>query len=345
MTLFSRRRRSFLFTIFLGAAASLLLAGQLFHLYAQEQKPAAPALPFVKGSWTLALLPDTQYYSQKYPELYHAQTAWIARNKEKRNIQYVLQLGDVTQNGNAKEWRRARDAMSVLDGQVPYAIALGNHDYATPKGGSATTRETLYNKYFSAEDFKKWPTYGGLMKEGALENCYHLFEAGGRKWLVLSLEWAPCDEVVAWAEEVLRKHPERKAILITHAYLWKDGTRLDWAGKEQAQSGNPHSYATPGTMNDGEQLWNKLVKKHDFAFVFSGHISVNDSPLLSSKNEKSATTHQILSDFQRRKLGGEAYLTLVEFLPDGKTVQVKNYSPLYDSYLTEPTQQYTLEMD
>ncbi|MCC6126937.1 MAG: metallophosphoesterase [Pirellulales bacterium] len=342
---FSRHRRSFLYSIFLGAPAILLLAGLLWQVYAQEQKKNPSPLPFVKGSWTLALLPDTQYYSEKYPGLFDAQTAWIARNKEKRNVQYVLQLGDITQNGTAKEWRRARDAMSILDGRIPYAFALGNHDYATPKGGSATTRETLCNQYFSAEDFKKWPTFGGLMKEGELNNCYHLFEAGGRKWIVLSLEWGPRDEVVAWADEVLRKHPQRKAILITHAYLWKDGTRLDWAAKEKAQSGNPHSYETPGTMNDGEQLWTKLVKKHDFAFVFSGHISVDDSPSLSSKNEKGTTTHQILSDFQRRNLGGEAYLTLVEFLPDGKTVQVKNYSPLYDSYLTKPTQQYTLKLD
>jgi hypothetical protein len=36
---------------------------------------------------------------------------------------------------------------------------------------------------------------------------------------------------------------------------------------------------------------------------------------------------------------------LVEFLPDGKTVQIKNYSPLLDNYLTEPSQQYSLKLE
>jgi hypothetical protein len=312
-------------------------------LQAEDKKK--PSLPFIEGSWTLAVLPDTQEYSAKYPGLFDTQTVWITRNKAKHGIQYVLQVGDITNNGSAKQWRHARDSMSVLNGKVPYAIALGNHDYASPKGGSATTRETLFDKYFPPEDFKTWPTYGGLMKEGELENSYHLFSAGGRDWIILALEWAPRDETIAWANEVLDKYPQRKAILITHAYLWQDGTRLDWAAKGKKQGASPHSYGTPGTMNDGEELWNKLVKKHDFAFVFCGHIGTDDSPLLSNKNEKGTTTHQILSDFQDRQLGGEAYMTLVEFLPDGKTVQVKNFSPLYGTYLTEPAQQYKLKLD
>jgi hypothetical protein len=321
-----------------------MFAATHLQLHAQDRKKSPP-LPFVEGSWTLALLPDTQYYSAKYPALFDSQTNWIVRNKEKRDIKYVLQLGDLTDNGKAKQWKHARDAIGILDGKVPYALAVGNHDYASPNSGGATTRKTLFNKYFSAGDFQKWPTYGGLMKAGELENSYHLFSAGGRDWIVLSLEWAPRDETVAWANEVLEKHPGRKAILITHAYLWKDGTRLDWAAKGKKQGANPHSYNTPGTMNDGEELWNKLVKKHDIAFVFCGHIGADDSPLLSSKNEKGTTTHQILSDFQDRPRGGEAYLTLLEFLPDGKSVQVKNYSPFYKNYLTGPTQQYTLKLE
>jgi hypothetical protein len=316
-------------------------------LSAEEKKkapPAPPTLPFVKDSWTLALLPDTQYYSAKYPGVFDAQTIWLARNKEKHNIQYVLGLGDITDNGSAKQWRRARDSMSILDGKLPYALTVGNHDYSSPKGGSATTRETLFNQYFSSEDVKKWPTFGGLMKEGELENCYHLFSAGGRDWIVLSLEWGPRDETVAWANDVMAKHADRRGILITHAYLRENGQRLDQQAKIK-KSYNPHEYKTPGTINDGEELWNKLVKKHDFTFVFCGHITAEGSPMLASKNEKGTTTFQILSDFQNRPLGGEGYLTLVEFLPNGKTVQVKNFSPIYNGYLTEPSQQYKLELD
>ena len=35
--------------------------------------------------------------------------------------------------------------------------------------------------------------------KGKLDNTYHLYEKGGRKWIVLCLEWGPRDKVVAWA--------------------------------------------------------------------------------------------------------------------------------------------------
>jgi hypothetical protein len=43
--------------------------------------------------------------------------------------------------------------------------------------------------------------------------------------------------------------------------------------------------------------------------------------------------------------GGRGYLRLLELLPDGKTVQVKTYSPLLDDYLTSARQQFVLEID
>ena len=66
---------------------------------------------------------------------------------------------------------------------------------------------------------------------------------------------------------------------------------------------------------------------------------------LASKNDRGQTVHQMLVDYQVRSLGGEGYLRLLEFLPDGKTVHVKSYSPLYDKYLEEPEQQFSFELD
>jgi hypothetical protein len=351
MKIFFIERKSFLHIFLCGlvAAVGLMFPVSSLQLHAEDQaeekKEPDPPLPFVEGSWTLVLLPDTQKYTVRYPGLYDSQTNWVVRNKETRNIKYVLHMGDITNNGSKSQWQRAKESMSLLDGQVPYVLNLGNHDYISTRGGRATSRESLLNEYFSAEDFKKWPTFGGLMKEDELDNSYHLFSAGGRDWIVLSLSWAPQDETISWAEQVMKKYPQRKAILITHSYLDIFGLRTDWTSNIKIRAFNPHYYATPGTINDGEELWNKLVKKYDFAFVFCGHVGTDGLLRLDSKNEKGATTHQIMSDFQDRQLGGEAYLTLVEFLPDGKTVQFKTYSPLYDDYMTEPLQQYTLKLE
>ena len=53
----------------------------------------------------------------------------------------------------------------------------------------------------------------------------------------------------------------------------------------------------------------------------------------------------MLVDYQRRRLGGEGYLRILEFLPDGKTVHVKSYSPLYDKYLRDGGNQFTFQLD
>jgi len=293
---------------------------------------------FTPGSWTLVLLPDTQVYAEKYPGLFTLQTHWIAENKEKYNIRYVLHLGDVTEHGAEREWDRARLAMNELDGKVPYAVVPGNHDYH-----ALADRRTRLNEYFPLSKYKAWPTFGGAMNDDMC-NTYHLFSAGGTDWIVLALEWAPRDETVAWANEVLPKYPQRKAILVTHAYLSSDGARYDFAKKEKSQSASPHSYPSNSSANDGEELWQKLVRKNNVALVVCGHTG-DGRGFLTSQNEKGKKAHQMLVDYQGRNLGGEGYLRILEFQPDGKTVQVKSYSPLHDGYLPDPGSQFRFEMD
>jgi hypothetical protein len=304
---------------------------------------AAQPMPFVPGSWTIVLLPDTQYYSRSFPGLFSMQTNWIVQNKEKLNIRYVLTLGDITDGNTPTEWERARDALGNLDGHVPYAVVMGNHDYSGSRKGT-TDRDSPLNRYFPVEKFSGQPTFGGVMKAGHIENAYYLFSAGGSDWLIVVLEWAPRDEVVAWANTVCGKYPKRKAILVTHAYLYSDDTRYDFAHKGGAQSWNPHAYGPPGSINDGEQLWNKLVRRHNFVFTFNGHVLNRGTGFLSSKNDRGRMVQQMLVNYQTRPLGGEGYLRLVEVLPDGKTVHARSYSPLYDRYLTQPDQQFTFEL-
>lgn len=298
---------------------------------------------YVPGSWTLAVLPDTQLYSLYHPGLFFAQTGWIVKNRDRLAIEYVVQLGDTVHTNTHREWRNARDAMSLLDGAVPYAIAPGNHDYGP--GGSAATRDTLFNEYFPFDAISVWPTFGGAMIDGRLDNTYHLFDAGGRKWIIVALEWAPRNETVAWANRVMEKHADRTGILITHAYMNNNDQRYDHTDTQNPQRYNPHLYKTPGTKNDGTELWDKLVSRHNFAFALNGHVLGDGAGYMAAKNDRGKTCHQILANFQMRKLGGEAYMRLLEFHPDGRTVQVKTYSPLYDSYLLEPDQQFQLIID
>jgi len=311
-----------------GTAAGALLVPRLVFAAAAGEAAAIAPQP-VKDAFSLVLLPDTQFYCQDFPETYHAQTRWIADNAEKFNIRYVLHLGDVTNRNDRRQWTVAKEAMARLDGKAPYVMAVGNHDMG--RNGGAGTRESLISEYFPVAGLRKWKTFGGVYdKEPARsDNSYHLFEAGGRKWLVLSLEFGPRDDVLRWANEVAAKHADRSVIVTTHAYLTPRGQRFD-RRLEKPQGAAPHRYGVaslPGGLNDGEQMWRKFISKHaNMVAVVCGHVCI--AARLASKAADGHVVHQMLCDYQNQAQGGSGWLRLMQFLPDGVTVQVQDYSPV-----------------
>ncbi len=327
--------------ILAGCVASLGMAGTPAAVMANDSEP-----------WTLVLMPDTQRYAAR-PEWFEgftSQTQWIVNNLESRNIKAVLHLGDITDNNTTTQWSQAKLAMSILDGHVPYMLTAGNHDYGT--NGNAANRQTLINNYFKATDNPlndpaKGGTLGGTFEPDRLENAWYTFSAGGHDFLVLSLEFGPRDQVVEWADQVVAAHPNHHAILLTHAYLYSDDTRYDWQAKGASQSWNPHSYGVanqPGGVNDGEELWQKLVKKHpNFILTVNGHVLNDGVGFLVSENDFGREVNQMLFNTQMEANGGNGWLRLLEFHPDG-TVQVKTYSPWLNQWKTDSANQFTFKV-
>jgi predicted MPP superfamily phosphohydrolase len=298
-------------------------------------------------AFMLVALPDTQVYAAR-PNLnhhFHNQTQWIVDNAERLRIKYVLHEGDIVNNNNRPQWEVAQAAMQRLDGKVPYALAPGNHDYGD--NGGSNNRETFLNEYFSAEEHAKWPTFGGVFEEGRLESSYHTFEAGGRKYLVLALEWGPRDPVVAWAAKIARKHPDHRVILVTHAYMYYDETRYDWKTKGDKQTWNPHAYGNarlPGGVNDGEELWNKLVRKHPgFILTLNGHVLNDGAGRMASQGDEGNVVHQLLANYQMKPEGGAGYMRLIEICPDD-TIVVRSFSPSEMRVKTADDQQFKLSL-
>lgn len=298
--------------------------------------------PFTPGSVTFAVLPDTQLYALRHPALFDAQTAWIARNADALAIRHVFHLGDITNNNTDPEWQNAAGSLALLDDVVPYLLVPGNHDYG-PRG-DASTRDGGLNRFFSYDTAARSPSFGGAREPGKLDNTYHLFAAGGHAWIALALEWAPRDEVIHWADDIMLQHPNRLGILVTHAYLHDDDLRQDHTDPSRPQRSNPHNYRTPGGVNDGEELWHKLVRRHHFVLTLNGHVTGTGTGHLASVNDRGNVVHQMLSNYQMRELGGEGYLRLLELLPDGRTLVVRSYSPVRDAWLTTPDQQFTVQL-
>jgi 3',5'-cyclic AMP phosphodiesterase CpdA len=291
-----------------------------------------PPLP-ASDSFTIAVLPDTQNYSEKFPETFLAQTRWIAENQKRRNIAHVLHLGDITNRSTKVEWENASKALSVLDeAKIPYAFCPGNHDYS--EGGACKDRNTLLSDFLPVGRYKDRPTFGSTYdKEPTrMENSFHLFDSAGRKFLVLALEFGPRADVVRWANEVAKKHADREAILITHAFIYFDDSRYDWKKLGTKQNWNPHAYgiakSTKDDVSDGEELWTNLVSKHEnFVLTLNGHVLGDGLGRVITQTPAGRDVPQVLVNYQMRPKGGDGWLRLLEFKADRKTVEVYDYSP------------------
>jgi hypothetical protein len=142
-----------------------------------------------------------------------------------------------------------------------------------------------------------------------------------------------------------RKYRKHTAVLVTHAYLYHDDTRFDWAAKGTAQEGSPSGYGTAldGGSNDGELLWQQLVRRQPtFQMVLCGHVTGTKEELMAlgdraevgyrlSVGNSGNRVHQLLFNAQRRGDAGDGWLRLMEFDADRRTVTVKTYSPWLDA--------------
>ncbi len=298
---------------------------------------------------TVVVLPDTQYYASSYPDVFTSQTSWIVEQKSTLNIATVLHVGDIVDTpSSADQWSVASSAMHALDGIVPYVVVPGNHD-------TDSNRQGPINTYFGPAAM---PWITGTMTAGQIENNYALVDIGPQKWLVVGIEFGPRDAVLTWADAVLKAHPDTPAILVTHAYLYLDAARYDVAvaGTDSTQPSYQYWYpqyygftASQG-INDGEQMWQKLVLPNsNVRLVLSGHMT--GASRLSSTRPDGSVVHQMLSDYQWFRIdqpdyyGGGGYLRVLEFDYDRKEIDVLTYSPYLDQYLTDDANQFSVSLD
>ena len=285
--------------------------------------------------FTIIALPDTQFYAEKYPHIFTSQTQWIREQVNSENIKYVLHLGDITQNNIDKEWKLANKSMSILDGYVPYSLTLGNHDMGP--GGSTQNRNSPFDNYFGYSRYQLEEWYGGHFADSNRNN-YTFFEVFGMKFMVVSLEYGPTDEMLHWAGKIIDQHPDYRVIILTHVYMFDDNTR-----QGPGDRSNPHLEIF-GETNDGEDMWEKLVNKHRNIFlVINGHIDCDRYSYLTSTGIYGNKVLQILANYQHMENGGNGYLVIIKFVPDENKIYLRTYSPYLKKFLATPGNQLELE--
>jgi len=283
--------------------------------------------------FTIVAMPDTQCYTGQLnggkKEMMIAQTEWAIANRESRNVVYVAELGDISNNGDTpsyvSQWYNATNAMYRLENPtatqladgMPYGVAVGNHEQ-TPNSNADSGTTTNYNKYFGVSHFQGRSYYAGHYGTNN-NNHFDFFSANGLDFVVIHFEYdatmnAP---VLTWANEILRTNANRRAILVTHYF---------------------GSASTPSTFStQGAAIYNALKTNANLFLMLSGHVCGEGS---REDTFNGHTVHTLVSDYQCYPNGGNGFMRLMEFSPSNNVVVVQTYSPWTGEYETDEDSEF-----
>ena len=325
----------------------LLVFTTLFSSAKEGDAVVKPTLSDPK-SFSIVVLPDLQSYAKfaRNQPVMDLMTAWTASQIANLNIKAVFCTGDLVEQNEhmmpdgvsgdqtgVEQWISSSKAFEKLDNKVPYMISAGNHDYGYVR---AENRKTKFNEYFPVERNSKWKEslvsyYTNVHGEQTLENA--AFEIKTEYWgdlLIINTEFAPRDEVLAWAKRISEstRFSDHKVIFLTHSYQDGDGELIIEEDYDLAEP------------NYGVAIWNKLIEPvANIRLLICGHyctIGTDDDNVSMREdiNKAGNSIHQMMFNAQTADRewfgnGGDGWLRILEFLPDGKTVLVKTYSPLF----------------
>ena len=312
-----------------------------------QKYPVRPQLSD-KESFSMVVIPDPQSYvkNDANQPLFELQTAWIANSLKSLKIKTVLCTGDLVDRNEVRiadgggnqtseeQWKSTSRAFERLDGKVPYVVCTGNHDYGYR---AAENRNSHFHEYFPAERNSCWKETLVSVGNNAfgvptLENAAYEFKT--KTWgklLVVSLEFAPRDEAIAWAKKLINseKYANHRVIILTHSFLSHKGERFQTEGYKLT----PANYA--------QAVWDKLLDDSQNIFLLvCGHacaiVNGYDEQVAfrTDANKHGKKIHQMMfnaqtADGQWHGNGGDCWLRLLEFKPDVKTISVRTFSPLF----------------
>jgi hypothetical protein len=285
--------------------------------------------------FSMAVLPDAQMYTAEKSggkkEMFSAQVEWIITNRVSRNIVYVTQLGDISNDGdilsgvpNLTQWRNATNAMyrqenptrTLLPQGIPYGVAVGNHEMEPISTPSGTT--IFYNQYFGVNHFNGRAYYAGHYGTNN-NNHYDLFSASGVDFIVVYMEYYPDGNpaVIAWANNLLRTNAQRRAIIVTHNF---------------GNTSTPVTFSTQGAA-----IYNGLKGNPNLFLQLGGHVTGQGS---RQDTWNGNIVRTFVQDYQGWVNGGNGFMRLYTFSPSNNVVVVQTFSPWTGEYRTDEASEF-----
>lgn len=275
----------------------------------------------------IAVFGDLQTYTMgRFIEYYQKSCEWIRGQYDSGiRICSILAVGDITQNNTPEQWLAFKTASDTVSSVIPFYVCPGNHDYSWSSSKIYDRSNTRINA------FAHFPiTDEGIIEyyeDNDLSN--YVAKTNVRpNLLLLSLEFAPREDVLDWATDYVEKNPDKGFILMTHEWLTGDGERVVSDSDSELQLEGYSSYTLP------EYIWRQLVSpNNNILCVLCGHNGFSASNFTT--NEFGRPVPQILFNLQSVTHGGSGLIQILEFESDYSTVNVFIYDTInnrvYDS--------------
>lgn len=296
-------------------------------------------------------LPDTQRYSEQYPEIFLAQTQWIVDNRDALDIEFVSHYGDLVQHGTGplaqQEFANAVAAMELLrDANVPHGFVAGNHDVLESGAEDQVYDDSNYLQYFGPQWYGDRPWYGGASPSGL--STYQTFGSGDTEFLALHLHLETPHSELAWAQGILNANRDKPVMVTTHRYLhdaqdYTGGIPIVPSGRYQEFWYLVEGQYNPDGIRAQEFFDHFVAANRNIFWVNAGHF--HEEYRQTSLNVRGLPVHEVLADYQDDPNGGNGYLRIMEFDTIADRVNVSSYSPTLDNFLTADESQFSLAVD
>ena len=270
--------------------------------------PAPTATPKPE-TFTIIWLSDTQTIAyNKDNKVFKAMGEWIAAQEEPLDIRYIVQTGDMVDNGYMqKQWDSFLIMSDYFYGKIPYLTIAGNHDLGVKRQEYSAYLELPFVTDLPAEQKFK----GG-------QALYAEFTAGGEDFLLIGAGWGADVSSTVWINKVLRAHPDSVAILLMHSYL----------------------NASDGLSYQGDEIRDQIVATNpNVRLVLAGHIRGSGYLMEEFDDDGDGTmdrqVHAMLYNYQEYPRYGSGQLRILTFDTATRNIHVATYSPYTDRYYSD----------
>ncbi len=284
----------------------ILVLSAAVNVQAKAPMRSADALHAGNGVYTVAWLSDTQHYSEEWPDTYYAMTAFLARERARLNLSYIVHTGDLVHNRNSeRQWAVADKAQAAID-NIPNGVCAGNHDAKFDEGVYKN-----YTKYFGKKRYEDKPWYGASYQDN--RGHYDLVDIGKYSFVFVYMSYAPDSSCYKWARSVFKEHGDRIGVLCTHSYFKTNLKRSE----------------------DGERFYKEVVEKCPNVYmVLCGHRYNQACEVVKIKDKAGErSVYQMMNNYQAAEEGGSGYIRFLQIDENKHTLRVYSYSPVKDDYI------------